>query len=93
MSETVIKLENILKFIEKVNKYNDHKIEDRPIQLLRKYELLRNEKNTNACYLLFSKNDIITQQLLKLADFRSLYIKLRTRKQGEILGIIGKNKE
>ncbi len=55
-----ISLEKINTFIEKNNKFNDSKIEDAPFHVLKKYELIKNEQITNACYLLFAKNDIFS---------------------------------
>jgi ATP-dependent DNA helicase RecG len=50
----------IHQFIEKVNQSNDFKIEDNPFVVLHKFELLQNDRITNACHLLFSKNDVFT---------------------------------
>ncbi len=55
-----ISLEKINSFIEKNNRLNDLKIEDAPFHVLKKHELLKNEQITNACYLLFAKNDIFS---------------------------------
>jgi len=52
--------EKVVTFIEKVNKNNDFIIEDNAFVVLRKYELVQNERITNACHLLFSKNDVFT---------------------------------
>ncbi len=55
-----ISIEKINNFIEKNNRLNDFKIEDAPFHVLKKYELIKNEKITNACYLLFAENDIFS---------------------------------
>jgi len=55
-----ISIEKINKFIEKNNRLNDFKIEDAPFHVLKKYELIKNEQITNACYLLFAKSDIFS---------------------------------
>jgi len=52
--------EKIKNFITKVNTNDENKIEDNPYVVLRKYELLQNDQITNACHLLFSKNDVFT---------------------------------
>ena len=51
-----ISLDKVNSFIEKANKYRLNKITDDPLTILKKYELLKNDKITNAAYLLFAKN-------------------------------------
>ena len=97
-----ISSEKINLFIEKNNKFNDYKIEDAPFHVLKKYELIRNEQITNACYLLFAENDVFsaTIELGRFSDPISIKDGLTVRSDlfmqvDEVLNFIKKhiNKE
>lgn len=51
-----ISLEKVDLFIKMINKYRNEIIYDDPLTVLKKYELLRNGKITNAAYIAFAKN-------------------------------------
>ena len=53
-----ISYEKVEAFIDAYNKIRLSKIEDDSIGVLHKYELLRENFITNACYLLFAKSDV-----------------------------------
>jgi len=46
-------------FIKMINNFRKSTIQDDPLIVLKKYELIRNDKITNAAYLLFAKNEIL----------------------------------
>jgi ATP-dependent DNA helicase RecG len=52
-----ILLDKVSRFITMVNKHRATPITDKALEALRKFELLRNDAITNACYLLFTKDD------------------------------------
>jgi len=55
-----ISLEKVNKFIELANKIRPYPIDDSPLTVLHKYELLKeDDKITYGCYLLFSDADIL----------------------------------
>ena len=56
---TAIDEEKVSLFIALWNKYHLVKIEETPFSFLQKLELLRESKITNACFLLFTKNDTV----------------------------------
>ncbi len=97
-----ISSEKINAFTEKNNRLNNYKIEDTPFHVLKKYELIKNEQVTNACYLLFAKNDIFsaTTELGRFSNPISIKDGLTVRSDlfsqvNEIIGFVKKhiNKE
>ena len=54
--ENDIDFEKVIKFITQVERKNDTTINIKPIEFLKKYELIRKDKITLGAYLLFSKN-------------------------------------
>ena len=52
-----IDIELVSEYIERTNAYREVPIADGPMELLRKTELIRNERISLACYLLFSAQD------------------------------------
>ena len=63
-----ISIDKINKFINLANLNKDIKIEDNPLKILNKYELLKENNITNACYLLFSNKDVF-QATIELGRF------------------------
>jgi ATP-dependent DNA helicase RecG len=54
-----ISLDKVAQFIDLANQIREVKIQDDPLTVLLKFELLKNNKQiANACHLLFSKNDL-----------------------------------
>ena len=54
-----IALEKVSQFILKSNQIRENQIEDDPLTVLRKFEMLKdNGQIANGCYLLFAKNDV-----------------------------------
>ena len=51
-----ISMDNIVKYIKKIEKFKDKTFDDDPMTILRKYELLKNDKLTFGAYLLFTSN-------------------------------------
>ena len=51
-----ISQENIITLIEKIEKYQNKKFSDDPLTILKKYELLKDDKLTFGAYLLFTSN-------------------------------------
>ncbi|MCU0609307.1 MAG: putative DNA binding domain-containing protein, partial [Chitinispirillaceae bacterium] len=52
-----ISLEKVSQYISLANQQRDSKITDAPLEVLRKFELLRNDVITYGCYLLFMKSE------------------------------------
>lgn len=52
-----ISLAKVKKFISRVNRGRKEKIKDLPLQVLKKFDLLRGKRISKACYLLFTKKD------------------------------------
>lgn len=52
-----ISLAKVKKFIICVNRGRKEKIKDSPLQVLKKFDLLRDKRISKACYLLFTKKD------------------------------------
>ncbi len=65
-----IDLEKVGRFVDSANKNRDKEIKDDPRQVLRKFELVRDNKVTNAGFLLFSKDDsaLSTIELARIQD-------------------------
>ncbi|GLU55928.1 ATP-dependent DNA helicase [Dyadobacter frigoris] len=53
-----ISLEKVSSFIEKSNKLKESPLQDDPLTVLYKFELIKESKIVNACHLLFAKNDV-----------------------------------
>jgi len=53
-----LSLEKINAFTDKLNKIRENNIVDDPLTVLHKFELIKVEKISNACFLLFSKDDV-----------------------------------
>ena len=51
-----ISQDNIIKFIAKIEKFQNKTFDDDPMMILRKYELIKNDKLTFGAYLLFTSN-------------------------------------
>ncbi|MFH1619521.1 MAG: RNA-binding domain-containing protein [bacterium] len=52
-----ISLAKVKKFISRVNRGRKEKIKDSPLQVLKKFDLLRGKRISRACYLLFTKKE------------------------------------
>jgi len=52
-----ISMENILKFIDKIETFQKKKFDDDVMTILRKYELIKDDKLTFGAYLLFTSNN------------------------------------
>ena len=53
-----ISLEKVSSFIDKSNLLKESPIQDDPLTVLYKFELIKESKIVNACHLLFAKNDV-----------------------------------
>ena len=54
-----IALDKVTQFIDLANQIREVKIQDEPLTVLRKFELVKNDNQiANACHLLFSKNEV-----------------------------------
>ena len=54
-----ISLDKVVQFIDLANQIREVKIQDEPLKVLRKFELVKNDNQiANACHLLFSKNEV-----------------------------------
>ncbi|WP_177197009.1 RNA-binding domain-containing protein [Dyadobacter koreensis] len=53
-----ISLEKVSSFIDKSNLLKESPIQDDPLTVLYKFELIKESKIVNACHLLFAKNDL-----------------------------------
>ncbi|MCF0054194.1 RNA-binding domain-containing protein [Dyadobacter sp. CY356] len=53
-----ISLEKVSTFIEKSNLLKESPLQDDPLTVLYKFELIKESKIANACHLLFAKNDV-----------------------------------
>ena len=58
------------RFIERVNAYREIPVSDGPLEVLRKLDLLREDKITLACYLLFSPGDSLLRTI-ELGHFQT----------------------
>jgi ATP-dependent DNA helicase RecG len=55
-----ISLEKVQHFIGRANKIRDNGISDDPLTVLRKFELIKEERITNACHLLFASQELFS---------------------------------
>lgn len=94
--------EKIKEFIDKCNRDKDVLIQDDPITVLNKFQLIKEKGVTSACYLLFCKNDVFdaTIELGRFSTPTSIKDGLTVRSDlftevEEVLGFIKKhiNKE
>ncbi|MBD3347431.1 MAG: AAA family ATPase, partial [Chitinivibrionales bacterium] len=65
-----ISFEKVQAFIDSANKHRVHPVDDGPLDVLQKYELLRNGELSNACYLLFAKEQCLFSTI-ELGRFQS----------------------
>ena len=63
-----LSLDKVIEFIEQSNKLKEVPINDDPLTVLTKFELIKDNSITNACHLLFSKNDVF-QATIELGRF------------------------
>lgn len=63
-----VSLDKVNAFIEKSNGFKEFPLQDDPLTVLYKFELIKEPKITNACHLLFSKNDVF-QATIELGRF------------------------
>ena len=63
-----ISLDKVNAFIEKSNVLKEFPLQDDPLTVLYKFELIKEPKISNACHLLFSKNDVF-QATIELGRF------------------------
>ena len=81
-----ISLDKVHAFIERVNRVRPAPLSDTPLTVLRKYGLVRDDKITNGCYLLFAADDI-PETAIELGRFQTpTVIKDSARYKGDLLG-------
>jgi ATP-dependent DNA helicase RecG len=83
-----IDLKKVGRFIGLANKNRNIEIKDNPRQVLRKFELVRDNKVTNAGFLLFSKDDsaLSAIELIRIQD--NLIIKERYTLKSDLLSAV-----
>ncbi len=66
-----ISLDKVNLFKENSNKFREIKIEDDPLTVLNKFELIKGKKIANACHLLFARGDVF-KATIELGRFSTL---------------------
>lgn len=93
-----ISLDKVNSFIDDANKIRPYPMDDSPLTVLKKYELVKGEKISNGCFLLFAAGDCFASSLQAgrfasetiIKDSLSLSIDLFTEVE-QVLGFIQKH--
>jgi len=83
-----LSIDKVKKFITQVNRVRPVPLTAGPVEVMRKYGLIRENRITNGCYLLFAAEDI-PSTAIELGRFQSqTIIKDAARYKGDLLGAI-----